>query len=102
MLYTKIAICSQRRTRLTSQDLRDIVSHFSDGLDGKELALLKNIMTDCEFTYDTLREMISEYRCVSPQVLRLLQLLFVIPATSATSERSFSAVRLVKRTFGLQ
>lgn len=33
---------------------------------------------------------------VFPQVLTLLRLLFVIPATSATSERSFSALRLVK------
>ena len=103
ILYTKIEklLLSATKGEITSiEDLYEIVTHFRDDLDetdlSKELALLKNVMTDCEFTYDTLRNKISEYRCVFPQVLRLLQLLFVIPATSATSERSFSALRLVK------
>ena len=79
--------------------VHDIVSHFSGDLEQsdltKELALLKNVLSGSEITYDTLRAKVSEYR-VFPQVLTLLRLLFVIPATSATSERSFSALRLVK------
>ena len=88
VLYTKIEkllLFAAKGELASPEDLRDIFSHFGDDLDGndlsKELALLKNVMTDCEFTYDTLRKNISEYRCIFPQVL------FVIPATSATSER---------------
>ena len=93
MLYTKIErlmLSAAKGEIASSEDLHEIVSHFRDDLDetdlSKELALMKNVMTDCEFTYDTLRNKISEYRCVFPQVMRLLQLLLVIPANSATSE----------------
>ena len=75
--------------------LHDVVGHFNGDLEQsdlmRELALLKNVIT-----YDTLLSKVSEYCCVFPQVLKLLQLLFVIPATSATSERSFSVLCLVK------
>ena len=61
--------------------------------------MFKNVITGCEITYDTLRPKVSDYGCVFLQVLKLLWLLFVIPATSATSERSFSALRLIKTYF---
>ena len=77
-----------------------VVYHFNGNLEQsdlmRELALLKNVITGCEITYDTLRAKVSEYCCVFPQVLKLLWLLLVIPATSAKSEWSFSAHRLVK------
>ena len=99
-LYTKMEklLLSAAKGELTSsEDLQEVVSHFGDDLDktdhSKELALLKNVMTGCEYTYETLRNKILEYRCVFPQVLKFLQLLFVILATSAKSERSFSALR---------
>ena len=78
----------------------DVVTHFNGNLEQSDLmrvlVLLKNVITGCKITYDTLREKVSEYECVFPQVFTLLRLLFVIPATSATSERSFSALRRVK------
>ena len=61
-----------------------------------QLALLKNVIAGCEITYGILREKVLEYRCIFPQVLSLLRLLFVIPATSGTSEHSFSVLHLVK------
>ena len=56
----------------------DVVRHFNGDLEQsdlmRELALLKNDITGCEITYDTLRAKVSEYRCVFPQVLKLLRL----------------------------
>ena len=95
-------LVSAAKGELASCDdmISDVVAHFNGDLEQsdlmRELALLKNIISDCKITYDTLRAKVSEYCCVFPQVLMLLRLLFVIPATSATSERSFSALRLVK------
>ena len=56
----------------------------------------KNVMALVEFTYANLIEKIYEYRAILPQVTKIVQLLLVIPATSATSERSFSSFRLLK------
>ena len=95
-------LLSAAKGELASCDnmVRDVVRHFNGDLEQsdlmRELALLKNEITGCEIIYDTLRANVSEYRCVFPQVLKLLRLLFVIPATSATSEQSFSVLRLVK------
>lgn len=36
------------------------------------------------------------FRCLFPEIMKLLQLLCVIPASSATAERSFSALKRVK------
>ena len=94
-LYGKIEniLLSATKGELASCDdmIRDVVAHFNGDLEQnnlmRELVLLKNVITGCEITYDTLRAKVSEYQCV---------FLFVIPATSATSERSFSALRPVK------
>ena len=100
LLYTKVEkllLSAAKGDDTSFEDLQDVVPHFHEDLDRtdllKELVLVKNVMAGCEFTYDTLRKNISEYQCVFSQVQRLLWLLFVI---SATSERSFSALRIVK------
>ena len=50
-----------------------------------------------EFTYANLKRKVIEYGAILPQVTKLLlQLLLVVPATSATSEQSFSSLRLLK------
>ena len=61
-----------------------------------ELSLLKNVMASEEFSYTNLKTKVCEYQAIFPQLMKMLQLLLVIPATSATSERSFSSLRLVK------
>lgn len=80
--------------------VQHVVDHFQDDLELNELcaelSLLKNVMALVEFTYTSIKEKIYEYRAILPQVAKLIQLLFVIPATSATSERSFSSLRLLK------
>lgn len=50
-------------------------------------------MQGVEFSFQILKEKIRE---LFPQTSRLLQLLLVMPATSATSERSFSSLRHIK------
>ena len=80
--------------------LKEVVDHYVDDLEmvdlRTELGLLKNVMACVEFTYPNLKTKIGEYSAILPQLMKLLQLLLVIPATSATSERSFSSLRLVK------
>lgn len=80
--------------------LKEVVDHYIDDLElldlRTELGLLKNVMASMEFTYSNLKTKVGEYQAILPQLMKLLQLLLVIPATSATSERSFSSMRLVK------
>ena len=80
--------------------LTEVVDHFVDDLElsdlRTELGLLKNVMASKEFTYPNLKTKVCEYQAILPQLMKLRQLLLVIPATSATSERSFSSLRLVK------
>ena len=102
-LYAKMELLlksAAEGSEVLRADVKEVVDHFQDDLDlGElytELSLLKNVMALVEFTYTNLKEKISEYRTILPQVSKLLQLLLVIPATSATSEQSFSSLRLLK------
>ena len=61
-----------------------------------ELKMVKNMYCEKIFSYSTLKEKIALYKSIFPQTSRLLQLLLVMPATSATAERSFSSLRHVK------
>ena len=85
---------------LSNAYLQEVVDHFIDDLElselRTELSLLKNVMANVEYTYTNLKINICEYQAIFPQLMKLIQLLLVIPATSATSERSFSSLRNVK------
>jgi hypothetical protein len=76
--------------------LKEVVDHFVDDLElldlRTELSLLKNVMASLEFTYPNLKTKVNEYQAILPQLMKMLQLLLVIPATSATSERSYSSL----------
>lgn len=80
--------------------LSTVQNHFGDDLHpvelSTELSMLKNTMQGVEFSFQTLEQKICNYRELFPQTSRLLQLLLVMPATSATSERSFSSLRNIK------
>ena len=73
-----------------------MVDHFVDDLElsdlHTELSLLKNVMASEEFSYTNLKTKVCEYQAIFPQLMKMLQLLLVIPATSATS----ASLRLVK------
>ena len=77
--------------------LKEVVDHFDD-LEllelRTELSLLKNVMASMEFTYPNLKTKVNEYQAILPKLMKLLQLLLVIPATLVTSERSFSSLCL--------
>ena len=58
--------------------------------------MIKNTMQGNDFSFQILKQKICNYRELFPQTSRLLQLLLVMPATSATCERSFSSLRHTK------
>ena len=102
-LYTRMEMLLQSAAEgkeVCREAVQEVVEHFSDDLNlddlCTELALLKNVMALMEFTYANLKRKVIEYGAILPQVTKLLQLLLVVPATSATSERSFSSLRLLK------
>lgn len=102
-LYTKMELLLKSAAEgkeILRPAVEEIFDHFQDDFDLNdlctELSLLKNVMALVEFTYTNLKQNILEYQAILPQVTKLIQLLFVIPATSATSERSFSSLRLLK------
>ena len=86
---------------VSTEGVEEIVQHFKDDLIKPdlltELKMLKNISPDkIPFTYSAFKGRISHYKSIFPQTCKLLQLLLIMPATSATAERSFSSLRHVK------
>ena len=85
---------------IVMEDVKDIVQHFKEDLEESELLtelkMVKNMYCAKIFSYSTFKEKIALYKSIFPQTSRLLQLLLVMPATSATAERSFSSLRHVK------
>ena len=53
-------------------------------------------MQGVEFSFANLKEKLSQFQILSPHVSKLFRLLLTMPATSATSERSFSSLRRIK------
>ena len=82
------------------EDVREVVHHFKEDLIETELLtelkMVKNVYSEKSFEYKLFKEKIALYKSIFPQTSRLLQLLLVMPATSATAERSFSSLRHVK------
>ena len=85
---------------IPTEDVKEIIQHFKEDLVESdlltELKMLKNVYCEKSFTYKEFKEKIVLYKSIFPQTCRLLQLLLVMPATSATAERSFSSLRHVK------
>ena len=95
-MYSKVEAVLQNAAigvNVSCADVKDIVEHFGkDHQDADlrtELAMLKNTMQGIEFSVTNLKEKLSVYRQLFPQVSKLFRLLLTMPATSATSERSF-------------
>lgn len=85
---------------VSTRDVGVIVEHFKEDLVESdlltELKMVKNVYCEKSFAYKEFKEKIVLYKSIFPQTSRLLQLLLVMPATSATAERSFSSLRHVK------
>ena len=85
---------------IPTEDVKEIIQHFKEDLVESdlltELKMLKNVYCEKSFTYKEFKEKMALCRSIFPQTCRLLQLLLVMPATSATAERSFSSLRHVK------
>ena len=85
---------------ISTEHVKDIVQHFKEGFVESdlitELKIVKNVYCEKSFTYRELKEKTVIYKSIFSQTSRLLQLLLVIPDTSATAERSFSSLRHVK------
>ena len=58
--------------------------------------MLKNTMQGMSFSIDCFKEKLTPYQTLFPQISKLFRLLLIMPATSATSERSFSSLRHIE------
>ena len=58
--------------------------------------MLKNSFQAMHFTMKNLKDQLLRYQHLFPELCKLFRLLLIMPASSATSERSFSSLRLVK------
>ena len=76
---------------ISTIDIKEIVQHFKEDLVESdlltELKMVKNVYREKSFAYKEFKEKLILYKTIFPQTSRLLQLLLVMPATSATAER---------------
>ena len=70
---------------LLKSQLDILKTHFSDRSEPVQISVVHEFLTD-----------LGESRTLLSQVVKLLSLILVMPATNATSERSFSALKRVK------
>lgn len=93
------------KTAVEQADLQKLQGHFGDDLDFRhlpsQLEVLANIHTRSPVTQlkdaaDALRLICAGERCLIPDVITLMKLCLVLPASTASAERSFSALRRVK------
>jgi hypothetical protein len=94
----------EHRTQV-EKDLNDICQHYGDDLEPRklmrQLEVLRDVCRDQQI--NTVRDVclcLMKFSCmydeVFSEVSRLIRLFLVIPATSATAERSFSTLRRLK------
>ena len=83
----------------------EVLQLYKDGFKGDELkAQLETLRYFPESTIDNLKELVEFVQSLSattksfvPQVIVLAKILLVMPATNAVSQRSFSAMKRVKK-----
>ena len=102
-LYTNVELILRKAATgesITLEVLSEVFEHFGEDLQRDELttelSMIKNAMNGVTYSIDTMKENIRKYQELFPQTSWLLQLLLVMPARSATSERSFSSLRHTK------
>lgn len=96
--------CANDNDSLPQDDINDICCHFGDDLLHeklkRQLSLLKDICEGKEVTHvaeiSGKLQTMGNCSMLFSEVCRLLQLYLVMPATAATAERSFSAMRRMK------
>ena len=80
--------------------IKNVIEHFVDDLQETELcaeiSMFKNAAEGMNFSIRNIKNVISRYQELFPQISKLFRLLLTMPATSATSERSFSSLRHIK------
>ena len=93
---------------IAAEQVRTITEHFRSDLDERKLiwhlALLPDVVKDTKDTAKQLQlsDVIASIKGLGPaarmcsEVAKLIRLLLVIPATSATAERSFSSLMRLK------
>jgi hypothetical protein len=96
--------CANNNDSIPEEDVRAICNHFGDDCDyeklTRQLGLLKDICESEHVSHiDTVVSKLKNMgKCsmLMSEVTRLLRLYLVIPASSASAERSFSALRRIK------
>ena len=102
-LYCKIENVLRRavtREHIPHTNIKEVIEHFVDDLQESELCAeintFKNANKGLNFSINNLKDRLSQYQDLFPQISKFFRLLLTMPATSATSERSFSSLRHIK------
>ena len=88
---------------LLQENIDTVMKHFGEDLDHSrltnQLAVLSDVVTGVNVSLKDVASNILSFTSTSSlfsEVLKLLQLMYVLPATTATAERSFSSLRRLK------
>jgi len=104
-LQAGITRTSTARIDKMKKDVDEICEHYKDDLNSQRLICQLDVLRDAcrgkrlntvRDVYSCLTAFSSMYDEVFSEVSRLIRLFLVIPVTSATAERSFSAMRRLK------
>ena len=103
----RLLVQSCRGESVKDEDLNDVVQHSVDDFDRDLIGQLQQLCNICMPYYKRLeikcfadvRSIVKKERVVLrllPQVVKLVQLMCVLPCSTATPERSFSQLRRIK------
>ena len=108
-LYMKaeqLLIAAATTGDILMENMREVCEHFGEDLDEQrlknQLSVLSDIVEDRSPCLKVIHQAILKLNTTSnlfSEVLKLLKLLFVLPARTASAERSFSSLRRLKTYF---
>ena len=85
-----------------TENMKEVCGHFGEDLDERlknQLSVLSDVVEGASPSLKVIQQAILSLNTTSSlfsEVLKLLKLLFVLPASTASAERSFSSLRRLK------
>ena len=103
MKAEQLLICAAGTGEVLTDNMKIVCDHFGNDFDSSRLNNQLSIISDIvEGVTPTLREIqhailsLNTTSSLFSEILKLLKLLFIIPASTASAERSFPSLRRVK------